>query len=70
VCLHPNEGYQLEVMRELCERFIFVDAGRLAHGDSLESLASVPRFREYLGSLWPGLNAALRRIAGATPSGA
>ena len=53
VCLHPNEGYQLEVMRELCERFIFVDGGRLTHGETLESLAGIPRFREYLGSLWP-----------------
>jgi hypothetical protein len=74
VCLHPNEPYHVEVMRELCERFIFVHRGRLSHGGSIEDLGRLPQFRDYLGSLWPGgrepNDASLSRPAGATPSGA
>jgi ABC-type multidrug transport system ATPase subunit len=53
VCLHPNEPYHVEIMRELCERFIFVHRGRLHHGGSLEELGRLAEFREYLGKLWP-----------------
>ena len=53
VCLHPNEPFHVELMRELCERFIFVHRGRLEHGASLEELGRLPQFREYLGRLWP-----------------
>ena len=51
VCLHPNEPYHVELMQELCERFIFVNRGRLAHGPSLAALAELPAFRDYLGQL-------------------
>jgi ABC-type histidine transport system ATPase subunit len=51
VCLHPNEPYHLELLREVCERFIFVNRGRLLHGASLEALAGNEGFRSYLGSL-------------------
>ena len=30
VCLHPNEPYHVELLREVCERFIFVNRGRIA----------------------------------------
>jgi len=30
VCLHPTERYQLDILREICERFIFVEKGRIA----------------------------------------
>ncbi len=34
VCLHPNEGYHLDILREVCERFIFVERGRISlHAD-------------------------------------
>jgi len=51
VCLHPNEPYHIELLREVCERFIFVNRGRLAHGESLEALAENEAFRTYLGRL-------------------
>ncbi|HUQ28491.1 MAG TPA: ATP-binding cassette domain-containing protein [Usitatibacter sp.] len=69
VCLHPNEPYHVDLMRELCERFIFVHGGRLSHGGSIEELGGLPQFREYLGRLWPG-EALLSPVAGATPSAA
>src|SRR5512145_2896488 len=29
VCLHPTARYHLDIMREICERFIFVERGRI-----------------------------------------
>ena len=51
VCLHPNEPYHLELLHELCERFVFVNGGRLTHAPSLSALAEHPPFHDYLGSL-------------------
>jgi len=53
VCLHPNEPYHLELLQEVCERFVFVERGRLTHAGSLAALAENASFREYLGRLWP-----------------
>jgi len=58
VCLHPNEPYHLELLREVCERFVFVKAGRLRQGSSLAELAAHEDFRAYLGSLAPLVDAA------------
>ena len=51
VCLHPNEPYHLELLAEACERFIFVNRGRLVHGARLGALAENEAFRGYLGKL-------------------
>ena len=51
VCLHPNEPCHIELMAEICERFIFVERGRLRHGASLAELAREEAFRGYLGEL-------------------
>ena len=51
VCLHPNEPYHLELLREVCERFVFVNRGRLTQGESLEDLARHEAFTTYLGRL-------------------
>ena len=51
VCLHPNEPYHLELLHELCHRFVFVNRGRLTHAPSLPALAGHDPFREYLGAL-------------------
>lgn len=51
VCLHPNEPYHLELLQELCGRFIFVSGGRLTHAPSLEALGAHAPFRDYLGAL-------------------
>lgn len=54
VCLHPNEPYHVELLREVCERFVFVQKGRLTHAPSLDGLAANPDFTTYLGRLAPG----------------
>lgn len=51
VCLHPNEPYHIERLAEICERFIFVNRGRLTQGASLGALAGNEAFRSYLGRL-------------------
>ncbi len=51
VCLHPNEPYHLEIMREICERFIFVQNGQIGEAPDFEALLEDRRVRDYLGSL-------------------
>jgi ABC-type multidrug transport system ATPase subunit len=51
VCLHPNEPFQLEIMREICERYIFVQHGKVSEVPDFESLISHNDAKTYLGSL-------------------
>ena len=51
LCLHPNEPVHLDILRESCERFIFVDRGRLTHAASWSTLTADERVRAYLGRL-------------------
>ncbi|MDE2791587.1 MAG: ATP-binding cassette domain-containing protein [Paracoccaceae bacterium] len=53
VCLHPNEPYHLELMEEVCERFVFVLAGRVRESPDFRSLLREPDVRTYLGRLAP-----------------
>jgi len=55
LCLHPNEPYHIDILRETCERFIFVDRGRLAHAPDLAALARQPAVAAYLGKLAPAV---------------
>ena len=49
VCLHPTAAFQLDILREICERFLFVSGGRvIAHGD-YASLMTHTDVRTYLG---------------------
>ena len=51
LCVHPNEPFHLEIMRDICERYIFVHHGTLSHADDYETLTAQPAVREYLGKL-------------------
>ena len=53
VCLHPTAPYQLEILRELCERFLFVSAGRVTGHPTYQSLTADSGVRSYLGALAP-----------------
>jgi ABC-type branched-subunit amino acid transport system ATPase component len=53
LCLHPNEGWQLDILRETCQRFIFVDRGRLLHAHDFADLVRHPPVASYLGKLAP-----------------
>jgi ABC-type multidrug transport system ATPase subunit len=49
ICLHPTASVHLEILREICERFVFIADGRLTPAADLDALAADPRVRAYLG---------------------
>jgi len=49
VCLHPTERYHVEILKEVCERFIFVEKGRISLHPTFEALAADARAAAYLG---------------------
>jgi len=51
VCVHPNEPFHLEIMREICERYIFVRDGRLTLENDFDRLTEMDSVRAYLGKL-------------------
>ncbi|HXH84803.1 MAG TPA: ATP-binding cassette domain-containing protein [Candidatus Tectomicrobia bacterium] len=48
VCLHPTEAYHLDILRGLCERFVFVHDGRASELPDFDALTADPRVRAYL----------------------
>jgi ABC-type multidrug transport system ATPase subunit len=55
LCVHPNEPFHLEIMREICEHYMFVHQGTLTEYPSFETLLTDSRVRDYLGRLVPGV---------------
>lgn len=58
LCLHPNEPVHLEILAEICERFVFVQkdsarVSRLLFADDLKTLAREAPVAAYLGHLAP-----------------
>ena len=50
LCLHPTERYHLEILREICERFVFVERGKISLFPDFESLATDAAAAGYLGA--------------------
>ncbi len=63
LCLHPNEPVHLDILADVCERFIFVHreegTSRLMQAASLAELTRDERVRRYLGRLAPQAEASL-----------
>lgn len=53
LCVHPNETFHLEILQEICERFIFVQNGTVTQLDSFRALLGHAPARAYLGTLVP-----------------
>jgi ABC-type branched-subunit amino acid transport system ATPase component len=53
VCVHPNEPFHLEILREACERFMFVRQGRIVEFADYAALTADADVRRYLGALAP-----------------
>ncbi len=53
LCVHPNEPFHLEIMQEMCERFVFVHKGAVSEARSYDELVAQPEVRNYLGALAP-----------------
>jgi ABC-type ATPase involved in cell division len=54
LCLHPNEPYHLDILRECCGRFLFVQKGAVSEAPDFATLVEDPRVRSYLGALVDG----------------
>jgi len=48
VCLHPTERYHLDILREVCERFIYVERGGISLHSNWDTLIADPRVAAYL----------------------
>jgi ABC-type multidrug transport system ATPase subunit len=53
LCLHPNEPYHLDILRECCERFVFVQKGVVTEAGNFDALVQREAVRGYLGALAP-----------------
>lgn len=53
LCLHPNEPYHVDILRESCERFLFVQKGVVTQAADFDALVADERVRAYLGALAP-----------------
>ena len=51
VCLHPSERWQLDLLRELAEGFVFIARGQVTAVPDFEALLAQPGARDYLGRL-------------------
>jgi ABC-type thiamine transport system ATPase subunit len=51
LCMHPNEPFHIDILREICKSFIFVEKGKISQAPDFESLLGNNRVREYLGKL-------------------
>lgn len=51
VCLHPQEPWQLELLREIAEGFVFVERGHVTRHATFDDLIRLPGARDYLGHL-------------------
>lgn len=47
--IHPTEQYHLQIVQEICERFMFVYKGQVFHFDTWAQFVADERVREYLG---------------------
>ncbi|MEP6941311.1 MAG: ATP-binding cassette domain-containing protein [Betaproteobacteria bacterium] len=51
ICLHPTAQFHISILREICERFLFVGDGRVTTAPDLPGLCADPRVSRYLGKL-------------------
>jgi ABC-type multidrug transport system ATPase subunit len=51
LCVHPYEPFHIDIMRDNCERFLFVSGGQVAEHATYSALLEQPGVRDYLGAL-------------------
>ena len=51
ICLHPYESFHIEILREICEHYFFIDKGSMSEAPDWPTLVSRPAVRRYLGHL-------------------
>ncbi|HVE51550.1 MAG TPA: ATP-binding cassette domain-containing protein [Casimicrobiaceae bacterium] len=55
LCVHPNEPFHLEILKEACERFLFVQKGEVREFGDFDRLTGNDAVRSYLDRLAPGV---------------
>jgi len=55
VCLHPTAPFQLDILEEICDRFLFVSDGQVRAYDDFDEVVSAPDIRQYLGDVAPAV---------------
>jgi ABC-type Mn2+/Zn2+ transport system ATPase subunit len=53
LCLHPTAAFQLQILKEICEQFLFVSGSRCEAHANFEALTANEDVRRYLGDLSP-----------------
>jgi ABC-type multidrug transport system ATPase subunit len=53
ICLHPTATFQLEILQEICDRFLFVSGGGVVAHSHFDALTQESGVRQYLGALAP-----------------
>ncbi len=51
VCVHPTEPFHLDILREICERYVFVNRGTVSLAPGYDSLLARDEVQAYLGNL-------------------
>ena len=51
LCVHPQEPYHIEILREICENYVFVRKGTVRTAPSWDALLEDGDVRDYLGVL-------------------
>lgn len=51
LCMHPNEPVHLEIMRDICESYIFVQKGKVSQAPDFATLTAREPVQAYLGDL-------------------
>ncbi|MDZ7938815.1 MAG: ATP-binding cassette domain-containing protein [Rhodoferax sp.] len=55
LCMHPNEPFHVDILREHCDSFVFVQKGVVSRAPDFATLTCDERVRAYLGALAPAL---------------
>ena len=53
LCMHPNEQFHIDILREQCDSFVFVQKGVVTQAPDFDTLTRDERVRAYLGALAP-----------------
>lgn len=53
VCLHPTAAFQLDILDEICDRYLFVSGGTVQPYDEFDDVIAAPAIRQYLGDVAP-----------------
>ena len=51
VCLHPTATFQLDILREICDQFIFLNRGQVRSFSDFRMMTRDPDVTHYLGAL-------------------